>query len=61
MMPNNMKNNNPQEIYQQHMPPNSSQPKVHINIVPQSLDSSQVVPIHINPPNHNHTQTYIGN
>jgi len=40
IMPSNIVISNPQEIFQSYVPPNYSQPKVYINVLPQSLPSS---------------------
>lgn len=53
-------NNNPQGIMQPYVQPNTSQPRVHFNATPQNVESSQVVPIHINTSNPNHVQAHVG-
>jgi len=45
---------------QHNVPPNVSQPRVHINVFPQSIEHAQVVPKHVDAPNLNHTQKNVG-
>lgn len=40
IIPSNIANPNPQDILHSYVPPNISQPKVHINVLPQYLPSS---------------------
>lgn len=55
-----MINSNPQNIMQHNVLPNVSQPRMHINFAPQSNEHAQVVPMHVDVPNLNHTQQNVG-
>lgn len=56
----NMINNNPQNIMQPYVPPNIPRSRVHISVAPQSNELAQVVPMHVDYPNLNHTQKNVG-
>lgn len=60
IMDGNMMNNNHQGIMLSYETPNASQPRVHINMAPQNIEFAQVVPIHVNISNPNHSQAYVG-